>query len=54
MLENNGTTFRVQIDPMHDREWSLGIALTHWCDETYLCFNLILWRVSIGILYKDI
>lgn len=53
-MGDNGTTFRIQVDKMHDREWSFGIAISHWCDETYLYLNLIWWHISIGILYKEI
>ena len=53
-MRNNGTKFRIQVDKMHDREWSIGIGLSHWCDETYLFINVIRWRISIGFLYSEI
>ena len=31
--------------------WALGIALTHWEEETYLCIHLFKWRIAIGKFY---
>ena len=47
------TRFRVQIDKMHERQWSIGIALSHNLEETYFYLNLIKWHIAIGFLYTD-
>ena len=33
--------------------WALGIALSHWEEETYLCIHLFKWRIAIGKFYHQ-
>lgn len=43
----------VNIETMMDGQWSLGICLSHWIDETYLFINLFKWTITIGKIAKD-
>lgn len=42
----------IKIDRLYPpKQWSIGISLSHWMDETYLYINLIFISIAIGKVY---
>lgn len=52
-MNNDDVRFRIKLDKMTATQWSVGMCLSHWVDETYLFINFIKWSISIGFLYDD-
>lgn len=52
MSERKLVKFGVQIEKICGDQWSFGICLSHWEDETYLYINLFKRTVTIGRFYK--
>lgn len=45
------TKWGIRIDKLHPfSEWSIGMCLSHWVNETYLYINLFFITISIGKL----
>lgn len=45
--------FGVEVQPMLAQTWSIGIAISHYIDETCLYINLFKWTISIGKICKE-
>lgn len=45
--------FGLRIYRMSKHDWSMGFALTHSFNETYLYFNLIKFNIAIGFIVQD-
>lgn len=52
MSEGKIVKFGVKIEKLWEEQWSFGINLSHWGDETYLYINLFKRTVTIGRFYK--
>lgn len=52
MSERKLVKFGVQIEKISENQWSFGICLSHWEDETYLYINLFKRTITIGRFYK--
>ena len=49
------TRFGIRVDKLHPpSEWSVGVCLSHWANETYLYINLFFITISIGKLGFEI
>lgn len=46
--------FGIQIEKMYEDQWSFGICLSHWGDETYLYINIFKRTVTVGRFFKEI
>ena len=45
------TRFGIRVDKMQPmQQWSIGVCLSHFMDETYLFINLFFITISIGWL----
>lgn len=53
MSEKSAVKFRVKVDKMWGRQFSIGIAFSHWDEETYLYISFIKWTIAIGLLYAE-
>ena len=53
MSEGKLVKFGVQIEKLWEEQWSFGINLSHWGDETYLYITIFKRSVTIGRFYKD-
>lgn len=56
MINDGKTKLRIFFEPLGrpiSAKWSIGINLSHWMDETYLCINLFAWQICIGKMYKE-
>jgi len=50
-MEEYKTRFGIKIDNLHPTsQWSLGVCLSHFMDETYLYINLFFISIAIGRL----
>ena len=38
----------IKVTEMGRGEWSFGICLSHYFDETYIYINLAKWSITIG------
>lgn len=52
MSETSGIMFGFRINKLWGRQFSLGVAINHWAEETYLFISFIKWTIAIGFLYK--
>jgi hypothetical protein len=49
-MNENNAKFGIKIDKTYKGQWSIGLCLSHWDNETYLFINLFKWSISIGWL----
>lgn len=53
MSEGKLVKFGIKIKKIdYEDQWSFGICLSHWGDETYLYINLFKSSIRIGRFYK--
>lgn len=53
MSEKDPVKFGIKVNKMWGNQFSIGICISHWDDESYLYLNLFKWTVAIGFLYND-
>lgn len=53
MSEKECVRFGIKVDRMWERQFSIGLAFSHWDAETYLYISFIKWTIAIGFLYAD-
>ena len=52
MSEKDSAKFGIKVNKMWGNQFSIGICISHWDDESYLYLNLFKWTVAIGFLYN--
>jgi hypothetical protein len=50
-MDENKLRFGITFATMEKNMWSLGVALSHSYDETYLYINIFKLSISIGRFY---
>lgn len=53
MPERSKPKFAVMTYHRPEREWSVGLGVTHDWNETYVWFNLAKWHISIGYFCRE-
>ena len=53
MSEKDSAKFGIKVNKMRGNQFSIGICISHWDDESYMYLNLFKWTVAIGFLYND-
>lgn len=48
------TRWGIKVEKFMEDQWSFGVCLSHWWDETYVFINLFKWSISIGKVMKEL
>ena len=51
-MPENKSKFGVDVVKHDKDQWSFGICLSHWLDETYIYINFFRYSISIGKIVK--
>lgn len=52
MPEEVHTSLGIAVEKMERSQWSFGIGLSHWFNETYVFINIFKWMITIGMVGK--
>ena len=47
-MRNSGSKWGIKVEEMMEDQWSLGVCISHWWEETYVFINFFKWSISIG------
>ena len=54
MMVESEVGWGIKVEEMMEDQWSLGVCISHWWEETYLFINLFKWTISIGKIMKPV
>ena len=53
-MGQNEVGWGIKVEEMMEDQWSLGMCISHWWEETYLFINFFKWSISIGKISKPV